>query len=52
MDALEKHLFERKETNIPQGRTCALAVAFGIEKTNKMFFASNLPIELTLSKQA
>jgi hypothetical protein len=48
MNALEKHLFERKETNIPQGRGRGLAVAFGIEKTNKMFFASDPPIEITL----
>jgi len=48
INALEKHLFERKETNIPQGRTRGLAVAFGIEKTNKMFFASNPPIGIIL----
>jgi len=48
LSALEKHLFERGETDIPQGRARTLAVAFGIEKTNKIFFASNPPIELTL----
>lgn len=48
MNALEKHLFERKGTDIPQGRGRGLAVALGIEKTNKMFFASNPPIEIIL----
>jgi hypothetical protein len=48
MNALEKHLFERKETNIPQGRGRGLAVALGIKKNNRMFFASNPPIEITL----
>lgn len=46
--ALEDRLFDRKERDIPQGRGEHLAVAYGIEKTNKLFLASNPPIEIPL----
>lgn len=48
VNGLEKHLFTRKEVDLPQGRTGGLAVAFGIERTNSMFLASNPPIEIQL----
>ena len=44
----ETQLFERTEKDIPQGRGEVLAVAYGIEKTNKLFFASSPPIEVPL----
>lgn len=51
-DALEKHLFCREKRDIPQGRGEHLAVAYGIEKTNRLFLATKPPIEITLpSKQ-
>jgi len=46
--ALENHFFDRKDRDIPQGRGEHLAVAYGIEKVNKLFFASNPPIEIPL----
>lgn len=46
--ALEKHFFNREKLDIPQGRGEHLAVAYGIEKSNKMFLATNPPIELPL----
>lgn len=46
--ALEDHLFDRKEMDIPQGRAECLAIAYGIEKTNKLFLASEPPIEISL----
>lgn len=44
----ETRLFERMEKDIPQGRGEILAVAYGIEQTNRLFFASNPPIEIPL----
>lgn len=38
--ALEHLLFDWKERDIPQGRGDNLAVAYGIEKVNKLFFAT------------
>jgi hypothetical protein len=46
--ALEDHLFDRTERDIPQGRGEYLIVAYGIEKTNKLYLASNPPIEIPL----
>ncbi len=46
--ALENYLFDRKERDIPQGRGEHLAVAYGIKKVNKLFLASNPPIEILL----
>lgn len=46
--ALEAHLFERKDMDIPQGREKYMAVAYGIEKTDKLFLASSPPIEIPL----
>lgn len=46
--ALEDHLFDRKEREIPQGRGEHLAVAYGVEKTDKLFLASNPPIGIPL----
>jgi len=46
--ALEDRLFDRKERDIPQGRGEHLAVAYGIEKTNKLYLASNPPIGMPL----
>ena len=46
--ALENHFFDRKERDIPQGRGEHLAVAYGIKKVNKLFLASNPPIEIPL----
>lgn len=49
-EALEKTLFDRTENNIPQGMGNHLAVAYTIEKTNKMFLASNPPIQIEFPK--
>ena len=46
--ALENHLFDRTERDIPQGRGECLIVAYGVEKTNKLYLASNPPIEIPL----
>lgn len=46
--ALEDHLFDRTERDIPQGRGEYLVVAYGIEKNNKLYLASNPPIEILL----
>jgi hypothetical protein len=46
--ALEEHLFDRLERDIPQGRGEYLAVAYGVAKTNRLFLASNPPIEIPL----
>jgi hypothetical protein len=46
--ALESSVFDRKERDIPQGRGEHLVVAYGIEKANKLFLASNPPIEIPL----
>lgn len=46
--ALEDYLFDRKERDIPQGRGEYLVVAYGIEKVNKLFLASNPAIEIPL----
>lgn len=48
--ALEKNLFEREEIDLPQGRARALAVAYGIESTNKLYLASNPAIEIPLPR--
>lgn len=42
---LENYLFEHTEKDIPQGRGECVAVAYGIERLNKLFLASNPPIE-------
>jgi hypothetical protein len=49
--ALELHFFERKETILPQGRATGLAVAYGIESTNKIFLATKPPVEIPLPSQ-
>ena len=46
--ALEDYSFDRTERDIPQGRGEYLTVAYGIEKTNKLYLASNPPIEIPL----
>ena len=45
----KNHFFDRRERDIPQGRGEHLVVAYGIEKVNKLFFASNPPAEIPLS---
>jgi hypothetical protein len=51
-NALENILFNRIAKDIPQGRGETLAVAYGIELTNKMFLASIIPIEFPLPKSS
>ena len=48
VNALENCLFERKESDLPQGRARGLAVVYGLESTNKLFLASNPAIEIPL----
>jgi hypothetical protein len=45
---LENQFFDRQSVDIPQGRAGYLAVAYGIEKTDRLFLASNPPIEIHL----
>lgn len=47
---LEKNLFHWKERDIPQGRGENVIVAYGIEKTNKIFFATKPALEIILPK--
>lgn len=50
--ALEKHFFYREKRDIPQGRGEHLAVAYGIEKTNRLFLATKPPIEIVLPSKS
>jgi len=46
--ALEDYSFDRTERDIPQGRGEYLTIAYGIEKTNRLYLASDPPIEIPL----
>jgi hypothetical protein len=50
--ALEINLFSRTEKDIPQGRGETLAVIYGVETFNKMYVASNPPIEIPLPESS
>lgn len=48
----EENFFQRIKVDIPQGREEILAVLFGLEQSNKLYLASNPPVELPLPKKA
>ena len=50
IEQLEATYFQRSKNEIPQGRGETLVVAYGIEFGNKLFFASNPPMEIPLPK--
>ena len=50
--AVEEHVFDRTDRNIPEGRGEFLVVAYGVEKSNKLYLAANPPIEIPLPPPA
>lgn len=52
LKAVKTTFFDWSSHNIPQGRDEIVAVAFGIERSNKLFLASDNRIEMPIAKDA